>query len=73
MTASDVIGIAGGGAELECNLDPAIPGHLENIPSLQRKFPIYSGGVVPLGRPARVRFSARGLPKVWSEGRHITL
>ena len=29
MTASDVIGIAGGGAELECNLDPAIPGHLE--------------------------------------------
>ena len=31
MTASDVIGIAGGGAELECNLDPAIPGHLEQL------------------------------------------
>ena len=32
-------------------------------------------GVVslPLGRPARVRISARGLPTVWSEGRQITL
>ena len=32
-------------------------------------------GVVslPLGRPARVRISARGLLTVWSEGRQITL
>ena len=32
-------------------------------------------GVVslPLGRPARVRISARGLPTMWSEGRQITL
>ena len=28
---------------------------------------------LPLGRPARVRILARGLPKVWSEGRQITL
>ena len=32
-------------------------------------------GVVslPLGRPARVRISSRGLPTVWSEGRQVTL
>ena len=28
---------------------------------------------LPLGRLARVRISARGLPTVWSEGRQITL
>jgi hypothetical protein len=37
MAASDVIGIAGGGAELECNLDPAIPG----------TFPSYSWVLFP--------------------------
>ena len=30
-------------------------------------------GVEPLGRPARARISARGLPTVRSEGRQITL
>ena len=36
---------------------------------------IYGLGVasLPLGRRARVRMSARGLPTVWSEGQQIAL
>jgi hypothetical protein len=59
MAASDVIGVAGGGAELECNLDPAIPGTLPSyswvlfpaipgpLPGYYRYSPIYSRYFLP--------------------------